>query len=453
MVNYFFFTNGCELYNKNFDVMNNGDTINRGNYYKLFCNSQNASKGLRIAQSGLVLPYKNENTYIMFHKTIDDEWLAKGISNSNKLNYSIIDMNKNNGLGEVMVKSKKIIEDTLVAGELTACRHANGQDWWILTAQSNAKGFGNSNNHFYTLLLKKDTILGTYEQFIGKDEDGIKSDQACFSPDGTKYARIKAKKGLYLYDFDRKIGKLSNLRIFELNQNAYTCGVSFSPNSKYIYASCDTLLFQFDATIQDIASSKQLIAEWDGFSVNGAFTSTFDMAQLAPDCKIYIAHGGTIEYLTVINYPNRKGTASGVEQHGLKLPTKIAWGLPNYPHFRLGAIGEQHTPCDSTINPYIDSNFKVTDLEDATAPPITVAVYPNPAQAEINVDLFGYVNRYKRGIYEIYNMQGQLVSYFPIFEGKSEYRYDISNLSNGMYIWRVLFDGKIGQTGKLVKME
>jgi Secretion system C-terminal sorting domain len=397
----------------------------------------------------MILPYKNENTYIVFHKTLDDETFDSIISPSLRLKYSIVDMSKDNNLGEVIVKDKVFLQDTMVNGEISACRHANGKDWWILTPQWSIDG--SNNNQYYSLLLKKDTILGPYQQRIGEAPKGATSHQACFSPDGTKYVRVRAKDGLYIFDFDRNTGLLSNAKpIVKLNNNAYTYGVAFSPNSKYIYASCDTVMWQLDATATNPDATKEIIAEYDGFKVNGVFASTFDNALLAPDCKIYVAHAGTIEYLTVINYPNRKGKASGIEQHGLKLPTKVAWGLPNYPHFRLGAVGETHTPCDSTINPYINSNFKTTGLDDAIAPAITVALYPNPAQEEINVDLFGYVNRYKSGVWELYDIQGQRVAFYPIFENKSEYRYDIAPLNNGMYFWRVIFDGKIGQSGKLV---
>ena len=445
-----FMTNGCNVYNKNFEIMKNGDKLNDGQYFDLICQGDNP--GMRLNQAVMILPYKNDNTYIIFHKTLDDETVNFAVSPSIRLKYSVVDMSKDNNLGEIIEKDKPILQDTMVDGELLACRHANGKDWWILTPQWSLDG--SNNNQYYSFLLKKDTILGPYEQRIGKAPTKEYSNQASFSPDGTKYARIRAKEGLYLFDFDRSTGLLSNPRPpILLNKSAFRCGVTFSPNSKYVYASCDSLLWQIDATSANPDATKEVVAEYDGFKVNDAFTSTFDGAMLAPDCKIYIAHASTIEYLTVINYPNLKGKASGIEQHGLKLPTKVAWGLPNYPHFRLGAVGETHTPCDSTINPYIDSNFKTTALDDAEAPAISVALYPNPAQEEVNIDLFGYVNRYRSGVWELYDIQGQRVVFYPVFENKSEYRYDISQLSNGMYFWRMVFDGKIGQSGKLVVLK
>jgi hypothetical protein len=171
---------------------------------------------------------------------------------------------------------------------------------------------------------------------------------------------------------------------------------------------------------------------------------------LGPDCKIYITPASTIEYLHVINYPNRKGKASGFEQRGIKTPTKVSWSLPNYPHFRLGAVGEKHTPCDSTINNYISDTGELIEKEA----PISFAVYPNPAQDHINVDLFGYVQRFERGTWDLYDMSGRLAASFPLLQGHDEYVFDISSVPNGVYVWHVSFDGRAsGASGKLVVLK
>jgi Secretion system C-terminal sorting domain len=445
-----FMTNGCSVYNRKFEIMENGDTLNPGIIYNSTCTD--SYPGMRLNQAVMILPHKDENTYIIFHKVLDDEIVNFPSRPSIRLKYSIVDMTKGNGYGAVTVKNKVFLQDTMVSGELLACRHANGKDWWLLTPQWSVDE--TNSNQYYRFLITKDSIIGPYEQRIGVAPKGAYSHNASFSPDGTKYARIRAKQGLYLFDFDRSTGLLSNARpTIKLNKNAYSSGVAFSSDSRFLYASSDTILWQIDASAKDPDATKEIIAEYDGFLVNGSFASTFDAVRLAPDCKLYIVCQGTIEYLSVINYPNRKGKASGVEQHGLKLPTKVSWGLPNYPSFRLGALGEKHTPCDSTINPYISSDFKVTATEEASAPPITLAVYPNPVQDEVNVDLFGYVNRYKHGKWELYDIQGRQVATFPLIEGVSEYRFNIAILNDGMYYWRTIFDGKNGQSGKLIKME
>jgi hypothetical protein len=429
-----FFTNGCDVYNRKFDIMKNGDKINPGVYTEgFFCKSL----GLPIRDASLILPYQNK--YLLLHTTLEiDIEDPNARLYSPRLSYSIIDMKGDNGLGVVTVKNKTIINDTLSRGDISACRHANGTDWWVIVPQwSWHTTDSTDNNKYYRLLVTKDTILGPWEQQIGiKPNKRAFNDQVCFSPDGTKYARLRSRDGLMLFDFDRQTGLFSKPQVISLPGNGYRGGVCFSSNSRYLYASMDSLIYQIDMQATDLNQAKEVIAEYDGFMLDGFWQSTFDAAYLGPDCKIYIVPAGTIEYLTVINYPNKKGTASGVEQHGLKTPTKIGWSMPNYPHFRLGKLGEKHTPCDSTINPYITETKNVKEEV-----PVTFAVYPNPAQEHINVDLFGYVNRYERGTWDLYNLGGQQVLSFPLFQGHAEYNFDISSVPNGVYVWRVSFNG------------
>ncbi len=429
-----FFTNGCHIYNRAFEIMKNGAKINPGVYTeKLFCKSL----GLPIRDASLILPYGNK--YLMLHSTLEVDLTDPNARlYTPRLSHSIVDMAGDNGKGEVIVKNKTLIDDTLSYGDMAACRHANGTDWWVIVPQwSWDITDSTDNNKYYRLLITKDSILGPWEQQIGiKPHKRAFNEQVCFSPDGTKYARLRSRDGLILFDFDRKTGLFSKPQVIDLPRSGFRGGVCFSSNSQYLYASMDSLIYQIDMQAKNLSEAKEVIAEYDGFVVNGDWPSRFNAAYLGPDCKIYIVPAGTIEYLTVINYPNKKSTASGIEQHGLKTPTKIGWSMPNYPHFRLGAIGEKHTPCDSTINPYITATGNIKEEV-----PVTFAVYPNPAQSHINVDLFGYVNRYERGTWELYDMSGKLAVSFPLLQGHSEYVFDISSVPNGVYVWRVSFNG------------
>ena len=50
----------------------------------------------------------------------------------NELYYAIIDMNQNGGLGKVISKKNLLYKGTFGGGRITACRHANGRDWWLV---------------------------------------------------------------------------------------------------------------------------------------------------------------------------------------------------------------------------------------------------------------------------------------------------------------------------------
>lgn len=112
--------------------------------------------------------------------------------------------------------------------------------------------------------------------------------QAKFSPDGSKLVL-----GKYVFDFDRVTGKVSNQREFT-SLSAY--GVSFSPNSRYLYFDkYYSSIYRVDVTSDDLHSTVQLIDS----GINVELSSM----QLGPDGKIYIAEVGAAA-LHVIHYPD-----------------------------------------------------------------------------------------------------------------------------------------------------
>ncbi len=93
-------------------------------------------------------------------------------------------MNLDSGLGGIIKKNIHILEDTIMWGRLTACRHANGRDWWVITH----KFF---SDKYYKILINPDTIIIFSEQNIGNifssyDANGM----AVFSSDGSQYAHL-----------------------------------------------------------------------------------------------------------------------------------------------------------------------------------------------------------------------------------------------------------------------
>jgi hypothetical protein len=439
--------NGCAIFNRNYDIMKNGDKLNPSVYtQKLgFCEDT----GSRIIQGSLMLPCPGKDSLIyLFHNILDIKNINVGKWITDTLRLTIINTKGDSGLGEVIVKNKPILADTQCTGGITATRHANGKDWWLLLSayQKNGK----PENRIISFLVKTDTILGPYNQNIGKTPN-YKSEAgsggvAVFSPDGKQYARYVYLDGLYLYDFDRKTGLLSNNRYFEdKNKNSQVPGIAFSSNSGLLYLTSQTNILQFDTQVQNLTSSVDTIAKWDGFTKNG-FSTKFSDMRLAPDCKIYVTPQGSISYISVINHPNIRGKGCAVEQR-IKTPTHIAGNFPNYPVYRLGAIGENVAPCDSTISAYI------TGVGEVNEKPITAAVYPNPSTDFVNVDLYGFVQSYTQGAWQLCNATGQLVATYPMLSGHSEYQFTLPDLPNGLYLWRLVLDGNVRGNGKLVILQ
>ena len=335
------YTNGIYLNNSYDDIIVNGDTLNKWTEF-----------GLNVPQGALILKLpQSENKYVLFLAETGYVWQV-GIR-SIALKYCIIDMNDNNGNGKVIVKNKYLISDTLTYGKIVATKHANGRDWWIIVPERD-KPF------FYKFLLTPDGIENKgIQTFPGTLVDGL--GQACFSPNGQKYAcfnDINYGDGQFLdiFDFDRCTGMLSNhLTFHNYNNQSAAGGVAISPNSRFVYFSSFNKIFQADLDSTNPLDNMEIVAQYDGFVDD--FPTRFYMAQLAPDGKIYLCAPDGAKYLHIIDYPDRKGVACKVRQHALKLPTYNSFSLPNFPNYRLGPL--DGSSCDTLgLNNIPVANFR-----------------------------------------------------------------------------------------------
>jgi PKD domain len=329
-----FYTEGRYVEDASFQIMKNGLGLNP---------PSPVNRGLLIPQAALILPFPGRKSqYMLFSietKYIDwPGWYVQGAG----IFYSIVDMKQNNGLGEVVLKKQPLIVDTLEYGKLTAVKHANGRDWWLLSNESNT-------NRFYHALLSPKGIQLLNQQTIGKAVHfGL--GQSLFSPDGHFFVTsngIDQSTGTFIdiYRFDRCSGLLSDHTVINYKDNAWTMGAAISSNSRYLYIPSYNFIYQYDLWAADIEQSRQVVAEYDGFESPKGFAARFYLAQLAPDGKIYIATSNGTDYLHVIEEPDQPGLACKVVQHGLNLPTYNALSMPNFPNFRLGPL--DGSPCDT----------------------------------------------------------------------------------------------------------
>ena len=87
-------------------------------------------------QRSLILPKKN-NQYYLFVWGSTDSCFEKSIQVNqyipDMLAYSIVDMKLNNGFGKVISNLNFVINgDSLSSSQMSAVRHANGNDWWLI---------------------------------------------------------------------------------------------------------------------------------------------------------------------------------------------------------------------------------------------------------------------------------------------------------------------------------
>lgn len=400
----------------------------------------NSNDGYSIVQGSISLPSPGTiDEYYILHQPIEFTGVAPGIL-SFKLLYSTIDMMLNNGMGDLYELNLPILNDTILLGKLSACRHANGRDWWIIIGE-----YGHGN--FYRLLLDPSGLRVMGSQLIGVPVlDGL--GQACFSPDGSKYviySSISDEVGdnLNVYDFDRCSGLLSNPQQFTFPQTGNAAGCAISPNSRYLYLSHVGGVKQCDLQADNVLSTCENVAVWDGFldtlNPNFAIPTAFEWMQLAPDNKIYICTGNT-HYLHTIDDPNEPQMSCNVNQHSIQLSSFNLYTMSNFPNFRLGPI--DGSPCD-TLG--IDNPVAVAEIPVSDKP--SVRVYPNPVS-----DYF-FVH-FAEPVYDaelmLYDAAGKVVFSKSLSAVVST--VDVRNLPGGMYLYSIRDkeDGVI-KTGKMVK--
>jgi len=395
--------------------MENGDSINYGETWERFCPSSRNYPGV---QNTLILPdpgnvNDERNGYYVFHKRLQYEYNKQLYTP--ELYYSYIDMDGNEGKGKVIVKDQPAFRTTnIVNGYLTACKHKNGKDWWIIQMERDT-------NIYFKVLLTGDTVMAVDSQSIGSNYsiNSNETGQAVFTPDGRKWLMYNIQDNLLIYDFNRVTGELSNLTQVNVEDNGGSHnGIVVSPNSRFAYLSSVFDMYQIDLWADDIQGSLVHIAHWDGFADQG-FGVTFSISQLGPDCKIYVASSASVGYLSVINNPNEKGKACDFRQHAIKLPFfNYPSSIPNFPHFRI----DEDQICDSTIT-WIPDEYIVKSIN-------VLSVYPNPASDKAIISV--YSEGFEHGVIRIFDITGQLVRSMDI-DSEATRQLDVSNMIPGVY--------------------
>lgn len=329
------YTTGEYFADKHDNIIENGDDLN-----------PDTSVDQKIGYQKIIsLPfYEKPGEYFFIHK--ETKWLLDsegttmdGFWTQNvKTYYSIVDMNLNNGLGKVTEKNVEIINDTLNFGLVTAVKHANGRDWWMLLPEY-------WSNNYYRYLITPNGIDTLAQQVTETDEGLLPAlGQAVFSPDGSKYI-VTGSSGidpdsvyLDIYDFDRCEGLLSNRRRKDFPEFSFGKPVAVSPNSRYLYFYVNQTYYQYDLQADDILASEVIIGEYDGFELPINIGSYPFLSQIGLDGKIYYSTTSTTFVMHVIHDPDFPAESSRFEQHGIILPRLNNGTIANHPNYRLGPL-------------------------------------------------------------------------------------------------------------------
>lgn len=303
--NLLFYTDGVTVWNRNHLPMTNGTLLNG-----------HASS----TQSGIIVQKPNSsNIYYIF--TSDADVGPDGIQ------YSEVDMSLSAGFGAVTA-TKNIPLQTPSCEKLTAVRHCNNRDIWIVSHDWNS-------NTFRTWLITPTGVnvtpilssVGTVVTGITQSSYG----QLKSNPDGNKLLAsyygfsTGGTNRMELYDFNNQTGAVSNPITLATDIGLY--GAEFSPNGRVVYGSTNGgSLLQYNicaANAAAITASRYVV---------GTLGPFIGSLQLGPDNKIYVARNTTS--LSVINNPNTLGVGCGFVNAAIPLAGRISrMGLPNMASF------------------------------------------------------------------------------------------------------------------------
>lgn len=392
--NLLFYTDADTVWNRNHSPMPNGHGL-------LGCGDYFGSS----SQAGLIVPQPaNDSIYYIF---TTDCWENSAISG---FRYSIVNMNLNNGLGDVVEKNNLLFAPNTEG--VAAVKHRNNIDYWIVTHEYNT-------NRFFSYKLDSTglnivpviTSIGSiYWDFVV---------YLRFSLDGKKLASAASVIN-ELYDFDNATGIVSN----RIPVNGYTGEYSptFSPDgSKLYFMNSGNLILQYCLLEDDSAainSSMTLVAHSENNSAYGGLQNGIDN-------KIYIASGFDFNsFVSVIHNPNVYGAACNFSSHSLYLDGKTSYlGLPNF-------VANYLYSGDSI--PILDCSG-IGIEEDGKINPI---IYPNPSHNKLNIKVSNAGEIY----ISIYNLLGAILFDYKFYS--SDISIDLTNLPEGMYVLNIINDNK-----------
>ena len=400
--NLLLFSNGCGVMDADFQYVPGAGQINETTLQSYLCNEVG---GGRRPDAMLILPDDDGSSYHLIHTRLTDIPVLV----SDRLLWSKLYQDVDGKLSSEFLDST-IIEQFLFSGNLSACRHANGLDWWVVSPK-------NLENIYYMVRMNSSNY-SIHADTIGlpTDEYDDSTGEAVFSPDGTKYARYTIHADLQIFDFNRCTGQFGHpihVPIVDAADTSYSAGVAFSPSGQYLYVSSTRQIYQFDMQAADIPASKTTVATYDGFFYPiPQLPTRFYQCELGPDGKIYISCPGGKRVLHVIEHPDSAGLACQVVQHKYILDYPIFGGLPHFPNFRLGALPGGACPSVSAVG--------------VGEQPEGIKVYPNPASSALYVQWPGKENPYR-----IINLYGQTIQIGRLVEGVNT--LDLQSITAGVY--------------------
>ena len=307
--NLLFYSNGEAVWNQFHDTMPNGRDL-MGSF--------------SASQSVIIVPMpRDDEKYYVF--TVD----SKNHGLENGLRYSIVDMTLDNGKGDIDADHKNILLFEKVTEKLTAAKHSNDEDIWIIVHEW-------GSNRFLSFHVTENGVLST--PVFSPTKTSIENDLSYaignikVSPFHDYLASTTPNKDLAeLFYFDPTTGRITDF--VTLPEMDDVSGVEFSPDNSKLYVSVDSTFTvnnkKFDLVQFDLSSGDSATIANSTFHVARSNVDINDL-QLAPDGKIYAARNFQ-KYLGRINAPDELGDACDWVDNGFDLNERFCQlGLPDF---------------------------------------------------------------------------------------------------------------------------
>lgn len=242
--------------------------------------------------------------------------------------YSVIDMSLFNGLGGVTTFNG-ILRDTVGkqgTEKLTAVRHANGTDIWLI-------GHDYLSDKFFAYQISSvginsvavESSVGPIINAPGDPSNAPAIGELKASPDGTRLGYTCSGNGITaIFNFNSATGAITNPITLNINDGGVKCsgyGATFSPDNSKFYVTSEidngssvvAKIFQFN-----IVGGNQSVIQNSRYTVSTASVANYKSLKIGPDKKVYVARPN-VSYLSVINSPNSSGIACNFQDQGLSL--------------------------------------------------------------------------------------------------------------------------------------
>ncbi|MCC7464715.1 MAG: T9SS type A sorting domain-containing protein [Saprospiraceae bacterium] len=422
-----FYSNGCEIANRNHEIMPNGTGLNPGEMSDRVC----SQTGYILPQGAMAIPAPGKpDHYYLLHSGAAYEPARKLIRGP--LYYTEVDMTLENGLGDVVSKNNILLEEDLSA--FTVIRHGNGRDWWVIVPE-----FGNKT--WYTFLLSPKGFEAMPPQDVSLMLPGCEHHEATVaSLDGSRIANWGDCK-VSVLRFDRCAGALSDLQ--ELDAPAHWFpggGLSFSASGRYLYATSHNVLHRadLDAVLPKLDTMRFSFAP-SGQSPYDVPGNTFHYMVNAPDGYIYGNIPSRARFLHVLESPDEENKADiDFVPQGLSLPVTCVRTLPYFPNFRLLDVPE--SLCD-TLG--INMPTEVSDPEQKLDWKVSLA--PNPAGETLHLQTESAIETL-----QVFDATGREMRSFSVTPSIKGATVHIRQLPGGLYYLVLHLKDRVW-SGKFVK--